>query len=142
MSYIIAIRARSTHRSRLANAASKPGFAHQWARSVIVTKTRCARASSQRSSANSSIVRRCAPTPRRSLPSSTSLRDGMSRIDGIPRSITPRIRCAEPRGDQTLAISHIGRRTLGGRTIFKHAIESRTPRRKQSAPIKSIRFWV
>ena len=62
----------STRRSRSAYAARRSVSARRWARSVMPTTTRCARASSQRSSASYSTNSGSRPRPRRRWPCSTS----------------------------------------------------------------------
>ena len=73
-------------RSPSASGVATPAYGPRWDRSETAMTTRCARASSPRLSASSSIGRRCAPRPMRGRRCSSSSRAGTTRSVGIPGS--------------------------------------------------------
>jgi hypothetical protein len=77
---------RSTRRSPLESAAEKPAFCRRWDQPAIVTITRCARASTQRSNASCLPNTTSQRNARLRLPFSISSQAGTTRISGIQPS--------------------------------------------------------
>ena len=97
----------STRRWRSASAARRPAFGPPWDRSATPTTTPCARASSQRSSANCWIAVVLRHWPRRASRASASSRDSITPCGCTPpwATIADRLRNRRPHGHDRTVIS-------------------------------------